>query len=533
MNREVISTVSGLPFAYNLDLDVTRLVDGDGSNVDSEIIQGHLIYSFVVHHPTIFVELNAQDMIISNSKLLNLSGEIIAAEENSEIKVQNNENTNTYLFTFESTLPEEELKLELDFTYKLKNSPIGHYGSYQGGKRMCSTKFEPTFARLAFPCVDQPNSKAIFTIQILHTCDKIAVSIMPVQSMNTGLGEEGKWTKTIFQQTPKLSTYIVAWVVGEFEYIEGFYESVPIRIYTEKGMKLQALYSLTLVYKAIQILTEYTQIPIPLPKIDLIVVPKLKAGAMENWGLQTLLIDYQSSYSEKFGIANTIFHEFAHYWFGNFVTMVWWNELYLNEGFAVFFASYVQDKLQSNQDIWNISFNLLHLNPALEFDTQEDETHPIICPIVQAKDDDSIFDNISYSKAGVIIKMFHDKIGEENFKKGIRNYLQKHQYGNATTAVLQEALIEASGMQDLPLKMKSWLEKMKEKEDQIQIDEDKQTIWWIPITVIVKWEGINEVNYINIELEQKQMELQIIPPDPDKKLLWIKLNQDQKGYYRK
>eukprot|EP00002_Diphylleia_rotans_P015932 TRINITY_DN3086_c0_g1_i4.p1 TRINITY_DN3086_c0_g1~~TRINITY_DN3086_c0_g1_i4.p1 ORF type:complete len:798 (-),score=182.20 TRINITY_DN3086_c0_g1_i4:58-2451(-) len=313
---------------------------------------------------------------------------------------------------------------------------------------MASTQFEATDARRAFPCWDEPAVKATFDVTMIHRPDRVSVSNMPVK--NEAVRAEDGYKVVKFETTPKMSTYLLAFVVGEFDYVEGdTKEGVHMKVFTPVGAKEQGLFALDVGTRVLSYFTEYFGIGYPLPKCDMITIPNFSAGAMENWGLITyreaaLLIDEKSSsIASKQNVAYIVAHELAHQWFGNLVTMEWWTHLWLNEGFATWVGNLAVAHLFPEWDIWT-QFVTHYYNHALELDELL-SSHPIEVPVKNSAEINEIFDTISYCKGASVIRMIVEWLGEETFRKGINLYLNKFLYGNAETDDLWASLQEASG----------------------------------------------------------------------------------------
>ncbi|KAF8246649.1 hypothetical protein K440DRAFT_655076 [Wilcoxina mikolae CBS 423.85] len=372
---------------------------------------------------------------------------------------------------------------------------------------MYSTQFESCDARRAFPCFDEPNLKASFDFSIVVPESYTALSNQPekdCQSLGDGL------KKVTFVTAPKMSTYLYAWACGEFEYIEAFtdreYEGrgkLPVRVYTTKGLVEQGRFALENARLIVDYFSEIFKIDYPLPKVDLLAVHEFSHGAMENWGLITyrttaVLFDEKTSDARyKTRVAYVVAHELAHQWFGNLVTMDWWSELWLNEGFATWVGWLATDKFHPEWDVWG-QFVTESLQTAFQLDSLRG-SHPIEVPVKRAKEIDQIFDHISYLKGSGTIRMLSSYLGVETFLNGVSNYLKKHAYGNATTEDLWAALGEEAGT-DVAAFMRNWIKTIgfpvltiTEQLGQITVrqnrflstgdvkPEEDTTTWWVPI----------------------------------------------------
>ena len=246
-----------------------------------------------------------------------------------------------------------------------------------------------------------------------------------------------------------MSTYLLAIMVGEFECVEAEAEGTQVRVWTTPGKKEQGRYALDVSCRLLSFYNNYFGIPYPLPKLDLIAIPDFAAGAMENWGAITyrevaLLVDpAHSSAATKQRVAIIIAHEIAHMWFGNLVTMAWWNDLWLNEGFASWIEYKAVDHLFPEWDMWT-QFIFSDTGPAMSLDGLKN-THPIEAVVKTPNEINELFDAISYSKGAAIIRMLEQFLGEETFRRGLVHYLSTHQYGNARTEDLWASLAQVSG----------------------------------------------------------------------------------------
>lgn len=384
--------------------------------------------------------------------------------ESTGAKISYDEKSETATLSFSKSIPAGKHELNLKFKGILNDKMRGFYRSKYivngADKHIATTQFESTDARRAFPCFDEPSQKAVFDVTLMIPGHITAIS----NTIETSVKEHESGYKIVeFAPTPKMSTYLLAFIVGEFEYIEKkTKDGVLVRVFTTHGKKHQATFALDVAVKCLEFYNKYFGIDYPLPVLDMIAIPDFSAGAMENWGAvtyreSTLLIDEEvSSSGNKQWVAMVIAHELAHQWFGNLVTMEWWTHLWLNEGFASFIEYLAIDEIFPEWDIWT-QFVSTELADAFHLDSLEN-THPIEVEVGHSAEISEIFDRVSYSKGSSVLRMLWKYLGEKDFQIGLTHYLKRHSYGNTQTEDLWKALEEKSG-KPVTKVMKNWTSK--------------------------------------------------------------------------
>jgi len=344
------------------------------------------------------------------------------------------------------------LVLELAFSGTINDKMHGFYRtSYEvKGRRQWggATQFEATDARRAFPCWDEPDKKAIFHLTLRVPQSLTALSNMPVQRERHLPG--GRLKEVRYDPSPRMSTYLLAWVIADLESVSGRdRNNVPVRIWTTPGKQEQGRFALDTGRRSLEYFARWFDIPYALPKLDMVALPDFAAGAMENWGLVTyrettlLVHPQQSSAQARQRVAEVVAHELAHQWFGNLVTMEWWTDLWLNEGFA----SYMDPKSVHHQfprwQVWN-QFVAGEHTLALHDDSLK-SSHPIEIPVKNPHEIREIFDHITYNKGSAVNRMLEHYLTEPVFRRGLSKYLKRHAYRNARTEDLWKELEKASG----------------------------------------------------------------------------------------
>lgn len=386
----------------------------------------------------------------------------------------------------------------LEFSGKITDAMNGLYPSrYKDDgqdKVILGTQFESHHAREVFPCIDEPEAKGTFDLALHTDKDEVVLGNTPVKSEEVS----GTSKTTIFEQTPIMSSYLLAFVVGNMDYKEAITkDGVAIRVYATPDKVDQVDFGLDVAVKSLEFYNDYFGIPYPLPKLDMVALPDFASGAMENWGLvtyreQCLLVDPKNtSLPNKQYVAMVVAHELAHQWFGNLVTMHWWTDLWLNEGFASWIEYLAVDHIFPDWEMW-AQFVTDEQQAALRLDALAN-THPIRVPVHHPDEIRTIFDTISYAKGSSVLHMLHNYLGPANFQKGLHLYLKKHAYQNTHTHHLWEALSEASG-KDVAAFMKNWTTEpgfpvVKLEGDRVsqqpfylaQPSQPADTIWQVPL----------------------------------------------------
>ncbi|XP_017862194.1 PREDICTED: puromycin-sensitive aminopeptidase isoform X1 [Drosophila arizonae] len=511
---------------------------------------GKTIVQISVIEPTTRITLNALDITIEGAEF-HYECEKLKAQQ-----IIYSKEKETATLDFQKQLPVGTPGvLYMTFTGELNDKMKGFYRSKyftaSGEERYAGvTQFEATDARRCFPCWDEPAIKATFDITLTVPKDRVALSNMPVKKediLPSGL------RRVRFDRTPVMSTYLVAVVVGEYDFVEAKSDDgVLVRVFTPVGKKEQGQFALEVATRVLPYYKSYFNIAYPLPKMDLIAISDFSAGAMENWGLVTyretfVLVDPKNtSLMRKQSIALTVGHEIAHQWFGNLVTMEWWTHLWLNEGYASFVEFLCVHHLFPEYDIWTQFVTDMYTR-ALELDSLKN-SHPIEVPVGHPSEIDEIFDEISYNKGASVIRMLHDYIGEDDFRKGMNIYLTRHQYSNTCTEDLWEALQEASS-KNVGAVMSSWIkykgfpvvtvESKQKSETQrvLRLTQSKFTadgsqpaknnLWVIPISVSTSRNPNQIAKTFLLEKESMEIVLDNVSADD-----WIKINPGTVGYYR-
>ena len=388
-----------------------------------------------VREPTARITLNA---VSTTFAAVTIDGDAQRAE------VVLDTTAETATFTFAQPIAVGTHRLRIDFTARINKFDRGFffidYPTDNGTKRLLSSKLEPSDARRIFPCWDEPAFKAIFSLDVLVPRQWVAVGNMPVGREEA---VEPNLKRVAFTPTPKMSSYLFVLTVGELERITAEVDGVTVGVVATAGKAAKGQFALDSAVKLLAWFNDYFGAKYPLPKLDLIAVPGGFGGAMENWGGITffesrLLFDPATNPdSARRGIFNIIAHEMAHQWFGDLVTMGWWDNLWLNEGFASWMATKASEQFYPQWQNWLNGYGQKQFAMALD---ARRTSHPIQQVVADESEAMVAFDAITYNKGQALIRMIENYLGEVAFRDGIRNYMAAHAYGNSTTADLWRAL---------------------------------------------------------------------------------------------
>ena len=499
-----------------------------------------------VEQATSELVLNAADLTVSDAQL---NGKTIP-----KTAIKFDAKNELLTITAPGELTPGEHTLALKFTGKINQFGRGlFYGKYQeqgtGAKKIfLGTQFEATDARRLFPCWDEPVFRARFQLTTVVPENWMAVSNMPVASeKKVTSGREVE-----FQPTPSMSSYLVVFCAGEFDAVESEVDGVKLRITTTKGKAESARYALEVTAQILHYYNEYFGIPYPLPKLDQLAIPGGFGGAMENWGGITyyetaLLFDpSNSSAATKQRVYEVIAHEVAHQWFGDLVTMAWWDNLWLNEGFASWMGTKCTARFNPQWEVW-LEKSLprdparrtgIVKEQAMEGDARA-TTHPIQQKVETEAEANNAFDDITYKKGQSFLRMLESFLGEESFRDGIRRYIEAHKYSNSTTADLWNALSEASGKPVADIAA-GWTEQpgfpvvnvKREANNKVALSQERFTInfkgnpnltWKIPLTYLIDGQS----TAATLLMSEKAVTLEDVPADRA-----LKLNVEGAGNYR-
>jgi puromycin-sensitive aminopeptidase len=514
-------------------------------DIQSFTFSGHEVIRLVVVDSTDRITFNAAELTISKAQITLSNGTVLSPDE---VLIQ--ESDETVALVFNQMIPVGPASLFVEFQGVLNDQLRGFYRSrYNDGdgtpRVLLTTQFEPTDARRAFPCWDDPGVKATFQVTLRIPEEFVAISNMPVQAENL---EPDGLKSVVFLETPTMSTYILAFVVGDMAFVEGTASGgTTMRVWAIKGKEQQGLFALENAIWLLEYFNSYFGVPYPLPKLDHIAIPDFAAGAMENWGAITyrevaLLYDPEhSGASTRQRILQIVAHEMAHMWFGDLVTMKWWDDLWLNESFASWMGDKAVDQLYPEWEMWT-QFVSHDTNAGLALDGLRN-SHSIEAKVDNPSEVQQLFDAISYSKGAAVLRMLEEYLGPEIFQAGLQDYIRKYQYNNAETNDLWDALGKSS-RQPVAEIMDTWIKQIGypvlylESEsgpfgedirisqsrflyDRLLGEDSDPTLWQVPLTLLTN-DGASRTLFAS-----RDISIPVASPTT-----WVKANPDQTGFYR-
>ena len=552
----------GVPDPHRLGTDV-RPVRYDlmlEPDLRAATFAGEVTIALLVSAPTDTITCNALELDILAASVT--SGPLAEPSPIAVIGVELDEATERVTFRLERVLPPGEAHLHIRFNGILNDKLRGFYRSTfvdaAGLEQfIATTQFEATDARRAFPCWDEPEHKASFAITLIVDEDLFAVSNATEVSRSPAPDRIGR-DIVRFDETIVMSTYLVAFVVGPFEATAPIdVDGTPMRVIAPRGKLHLTDYALEVGAFCLRHFTSYYGIGYPGDKLDLVAIPDFAFGAMENLGCVTfreilLLVDPDTTtQAELLNVTDVINHELAHMWFGDLVTMKWWNGIWLNEAFATFMEIHATDAFRPQWDRWTT----FGLSRSAAFDTDSlSSTRPIEYPVVSPADAEGMFDILTYEKGAAVVRMLEQYLGEDRFREGIRSYLAQHAYGNTETTDLWDA-IEAATDEPVRRIMDSWIFQGGYPVISVDIVDDGRTLrltqhrfgyagdlgdgagptpahddrtqWIVPLIFSQRSATDGVITFERVLLDRPSMDIALVEP-----ATWIFMNTEGTGFYR-
>ena len=539
------------PVRYELTLE---------PDLEAATFAGEVLISVLVTAPTDTIACNALDLDILAADLT--EGPLSDGSPLAVTGVALDAETERVTFTLERTLLPGEAHLRVRFNGQLNDKLRGFYRSTftdtDGVEQViATTQFEATDARRAFPCWDEPDHKASFVISLIVDEDLFAVSNASELSREPAPDRTGKHLVR-FAETIVMSTYLVAFVVGPLEATAPIdVDGTPMRVIYPKGKGHLTDFALEVGAFCLRHFTSYYGIPYPGDKLDLVAVPDFAFGAMENLGCVTfreilLLVDpATTTQAELLNVTDVINHELAHMWFGDLVTMKWWNGIWLNEAFATFMEMHATDAFRPQWDRWTT----FGLSRTAAFDTDSlTSTRPIEYPVISPADAEGMFDILTYEKGAAVVRMLEQYLGEDQFRAGIRQYLAEHAYGTTETTDLWDAIESATG-EPVRRIMDSWIFQGGFPVISVDVVNDGRTLrlsqhrfgyagdlgdgespipahddaaqWIVPLIFSQRSATDGVITFEKVLLDQPSIDIDLIEP-----ATWIYVNTEGTGFYR-
>ena len=512
--------------AYRLGNNVTPSFQQISLKIDPDkaTFSGETTITVTIENATDVVRFYQRDLDVHTAELIDGARQIPLTVESQAYDIQQGK--------AQKVLPAKTYQLHMQFTGKVNTTSDGMYLSAFEGKNYIFTQFEDMHARRAFPGFDEPSYKIPYQMTITSPVVNTVISNTPVESATQADG----WQTVVFKKTKPMPSYLVAFAVGEMDSAEITGLSVPGRIYTPKGQAHRTKFAVAQTPKILDALEDYFGTPYPYEKLDFIAVPNFTHGAMENAGLVTyrsslLLLDDEPRLTEQSGPTKTIAHELAHMWYGNLVTMAWWDDLWLNEAFASWMESKITMALYPEQ---NTQAQLVQEGA---FGADASPTTRAVKKEVRSQTDVMDGLGLNYSKGESVLQMIEALVGEAPFQKGVQSYMKKHAWGNAQADDLWEVLSTVADF-DVPALMKTYLEQpayplvsFAKNGDVSQsryhlagADVTPQT-WIVPLAITYKKNG--KITHTRVFLDKAKTNLPELA-----EAQWIYPNDNAMGYMR-
>jgi puromycin-sensitive aminopeptidase len=500
---------------------------------------GNVTIDVMVEKPVDAILLHALELEIERA-------EVKRDKSSIEAHVTTDSESETITLNLPEKIPSGEARLVIRFSGTLNRQLRGLYEVLAHQETYAFTQFEATDARRMIPCFDEPAMKARFRLTVTLPAHLIALSNMPATDEKI----EGERKTITFDETPRMSTYLLALAVARLEEKSILVARTRVSVWTVPGQRHLGEFALKVTSEVLPLLNDYFDLPYPYPKLDLVSVPDFAMGAMENWGAiffrdSTLLLnEAHASASTKRDVANTITHEIVHQWFGNLVTMAWWNDLWLNESFATWLACKIVDQWHPEWNSW-VEFQQQKQVP-LAIDALEN-TRPIRTEVTSSAQIEEMFDPLSYEKGAACLRMIEQFLGEGPFREGIRRYMKKYPFQNATENDLWSEL-DAASNQPISAIAQDWFTKpgfplvtvfpsgpdfrnitVEQRRFRAKgtMKEETPTTWTIPF-IVKYWESGKSHRYRGI-LKDRTMDVTL----PGSGTVdWIYLNAGEGGFFR-
>jgi len=416
---------------------------------------GHVAIAVAIDAPVAAVVMHGRGLVVRRA-VAHAGGTDHVARTGLRMAAGSKGEPEELTLAFDQPLPAGNADIEIDYEAPFADGLRGLYRVADGGTYYAFTQFEPNDARRAFPCFDEPGWKTPFDVAVTAPQGTLVVANMPERARRPVGGGQVRFE---FQRSPPLPTYLVALAVGPFDILAGPTAPVPARLIATRGKAAMGKLALDTAVAHLALLAKYFDRAYPYPKLDIVAVPSFGAGAMENAGLITfreelvLLDPAHASTAARRAMAGVVAHELAHQWFGDLVTMQWWDDLWLNEAFASFMSDKIVDEWRPET---RARLQALAAKSAVMAEDSLSTARRIRNPVRSTGEAMEAFDGITYAKGRAVLTMVEAWLGEDRFRDGLRLYLRRHEHGNATAADLYAALVEASGQREVPAVMNSF-----------------------------------------------------------------------------